>query len=131
MNTLIKQIAKFTSVGVLATIIHVTVAVFANARLGAPPLSANTIAFVVATVFSLLGNWAWTFEGLSKFRQAAPRFLLLSTFCFCVNQTIVYAMTSLAHLPLAVAMVPVVLTIPPLTFWLSKTRVFTAPHVLA
>ncbi len=127
MSALARQFSRFMSVGVLATGIHVLSALFLNSVMGLEPLRANFGAFLVATVWSFLGHWAWTFEQRAHVRSSAIKFAVLSLLCFAANQSIVYVVTKMAGLPLAVAMVPVVLLIPVLSFWLSRTHVFAPP----
>ena len=124
MRELLHQLGKFASVGVVATVLHVVSALGLNSGLAVAPLRANVVAFVVATIWSYLGNWIWTFEAKARFQQSAPRFFAMSLGCFGVNQSIVYVVTELRHLPMWIAMVPVVVLVPLFSFWLSKTRIF-------
>lgn len=124
MNALLKQITRFASVGVVATGIHVTIALMLNTVFGLPALSANFFAFLTASTVSYFGNWLWTFEKLGTLSNSLPRFVFLNLGCYAVNHTIVYICVSLMHLPLAVAMLPVVAIIPAFSFWLSKTKIF-------
>jgi putative flippase GtrA len=124
VNAVLKQISKFASVGAVATVIHVAVTLMLNSVFSISALTANFMAFVVASIFSYFGNWLWTFEKAGTLSRSLPRFAFLNLGCFAVNQSIVYIVVSLMHLPLAVAMVPVVATIPAFSFWLSKSKVF-------
>lgn len=124
MNAILKQITKFASVGVLATGIHVVLALLLNSALGVAPLTANFLAFLCASIFSYFGNWLWTFEKMGTLAKSLPRFAFLNLACFAVNQAIVYSIVVIMKLPLAVAMVPVIVFIPAFSFWLSKSRVF-------
>jgi putative flippase GtrA len=126
MKELLHQLGKFVSVGLVATALHVIVALGLNSGLAMAPLRANVVAFVVATIWSYLGNWIWTFEAKARFQQSAPRFFAMSIGCFGVNQSIVYVVTVLAQLPLWVAMIPVVAVVPAFSFWMSRTRIFNA-----
>ncbi len=124
MNGLLKQVSKFASVGALATGLHVTVALMLNTVCNVPALTANLMAFLAASVLSYFGNWLWTFEGVGTMSNSLPRFAFLNLACFAVNQSIVYVVVLLMHLPMAVAMVPMVAIIPAFSFWLSRSKVF-------
>lgn len=124
MNTLLRQLAKFAAVGGGATVVHVTSALVFHSYVGIAPLTANFYAFLVASAVSYWGNWLWTFDKASHHHFSAPRFAAVSLTCFSVNQLIVYGVVNLLRQPLWVAMFPVVIFIPLLGFWLSKTRVF-------
>lgn len=124
MRELLHQLGKFASVGAVATALHVVTALGLNQFAGVVPLRANVVAFMVATLWSYLGNWIWTFEAKARFQQSAPRFLVMSLGCFGINQAIVYGVTVLAQLPFWLAMVPVVAVVPAFSFWMSRTRIF-------
>jgi putative flippase GtrA len=126
MKELLHQLGKFASVGVVATVLHVMTALGLNHFANVAPLRANVAAFVVATIWSYLGNWIWTFESKARFQQSAPRFLAMSLGCFGINQAIVYGVTVMAQLPFWVAMIPVVAVVPVFSFWMSRTRIFNS-----
>ncbi len=118
---------KFGIVGGGATFVHVLAALTYNS-LGATPLWANFFAFLTAAIVSYAGNWFWTFNGVSRHLHAFPRFAALALSCFALNQLIVYRVVELLGQPLWLAMVPVVIIIPVLGFWLNKTQVFLPGH---
>jgi putative flippase GtrA len=125
MPKIFRQLAKFVSVGVVATGLHVLVALGLNHFAAMEALRANFAAFLLATTWSYFGNWAWTFGGHDKVKTSAPKFLAMSSIAFALNQSIVYFVTKVEGLPLAVAMVPVVAIIPAFSFWLARTHIFT------
>ncbi len=124
MKDVLHQLGKFASVGLVATGLHVFVALALNSAFAVAPLRANVVAFVVATLWSYFGNWIWTFEAKTKLQYSAPRFFVLSIGCFGINQAIVYVVTIVAALPFWLAMIPVVAVVPAFSFWMSRTRIF-------
>jgi putative flippase GtrA len=124
MHKLLRQAAKFATIGVGATALHVTSALLINGFAGFTALESNFLAFLVASAFTFCGNYFWTFSRAGKFVNTVPRFVVLSSGCFAVNQTIVFMVTHTMHMPLWIAMIPVVVVIPAFSFWASKTRVF-------
>lgn len=128
MNGLLRQVTKFATVGGGATGVHVLTALALNSLVQVAPLRANFLAFLVASFVSYMGNWFWTFDGVSRHGFSLPRFAALSLSCFAVNQAIVYGIVELLHQPLWLAMVPVVVVVPAFGFWLSKTQVFLPRH---
>jgi putative flippase GtrA len=124
IHPLAKQVLKFASIGSIATAMHVVIALVLNGGFNVPALSANFYAFLVSSVFSYFGNWRWTFDARGSARETVPRFVVLNLVCFGVNQAIVYAIVQQAHLPMVVAMLPVVAIIPVVSFWMSKTKIF-------
>jgi putative flippase GtrA len=126
IHPLAKQLLKFASVGSVATAMHVCLALVLNGGFNVPALSANFYAFLASSIFSYLGNWRWTFESQGTAKETLPRFVALNLGCFAVNQAIVYAIVEQAHLPMVLAMLPVVAIIPAISFWMSKTKIFVA-----
>jgi putative flippase GtrA len=122
------QAMKFGVVGGGATFVHVLAALTYNGLAGVTPLWANFFAFLTAAIVSYAGNWFWTFNGVSRHFHAFPRFALLALTCFALNQLIVFGVVQLLGQPLWLAMVPVVIIIPVLGFWLNKTQVFLPSH---
>lgn len=126
----IVQIVRFGFVGVFVTLLHVAVALSVHGVFAVPPLRANVVAFLAASATSYMLNWFWTFDAESAHGVALPRFLTVSFGGFAVNQAIVYAVVALAGKPLWVAMIPVVIVIPIVSFCLNKLWVFL-PHKAA
>jgi putative flippase GtrA len=124
MKQFLGQVFKFASVGVVATATHVAVGLGLHSLFGVQPMLANLIAFLSATSWSCFGNWAWTFDKRSRLSAAVPRYLALATCCFALNQSMVYVITQLWHMPYWVALVPVVGVVPGFSFWLSRSKVF-------
>jgi putative flippase GtrA len=128
MDGLLKQIAKFATIGVGATAIHVVSALLLNSIAKFSALQANFLAFLAASAFTYGGNYFWTFAKIGAVSSTLMRFIFLSLSCFAVNQSIVYFVTYVLQLPLGIAMIPVVVVIPAFSFWVSKTRVFVLPN---
>ena len=127
MQKLLQQFAKYATVGAGATAIHVAAALIFNSLFALSALRANFCAFLVASTFTFFGNYFWTFSTSGKLVKIIPRFIFLTLSCFAVNQSIVYCITALLQKPLWVAMIPVILVIPAMGFWMSKTKVFVSP----
>jgi putative flippase GtrA len=121
---LARQGGAFALIGVLATLVHVVAALSARAGLGLEPLAANLVGYVSAVGFSYLGNARLTFG--RPFRDAAQfvRFVLVSLLGLGLNQAIVYLLVERAGWPFWVALGPVVVLVPALSFALSKLWAF-------
>jgi len=63
------QFSRFSVVGGLATLSHVSTYVALGGVAGLPPVIANLLAFVLALALSYLGHGFWTFAGAAR----APR----------------------------------------------------------
>ncbi|MDL4776096.1 MULTISPECIES: GtrA family protein [Thermomonosporaceae] len=59
---LVRELAKFGSVGAIAFVITLVLGNALNSGMGVGPLTSNGVATVVATTFSYLANRYWTFR---------------------------------------------------------------------
>jgi putative flippase GtrA len=124
LKTLTRQVSRFAIVGGVATGLHFVTALVSESYLMLHPAWANTVGFLSAVTWSLVLNWAWTFDGQTAFRRAAPRFLLLAIVCFAVGQVIIMVAAGALHWPMWLALLPVVTLVPLLSFVGSKLHVF-------
>jgi putative flippase GtrA len=114
------QIARFGFVGILATAVHVSVGMGLNAGAGVAQFWANLVAFCCALGVSFLGQTRLTFPGSSAGRGAFARFTLVAVTGLCLNQTIVWLVTSVIGAPYWLALAIIVATVPAATFCLLK-----------
>jgi len=115
-----RQLPWFVIFGIAASATHVAVALSAARWLGMAPLTANTLAFVVALGVSYLGNAIVTFR-VEPWRMGAfIRFAVMSAVAFALNQAIVYGLTVKLGWPFWASLMVVVAVIPPFTFVLAK-----------
>lgn len=113
---LARQAWCFALVGLLATIVHISVFVGLFELLRIPPLIANSAAFLLAFSVSFAGQSAWTFRAQIDDRGLTVihlvRFLCTSLVGFGINTLIVYVIvmrlgaSSLLALPLMATLAP-------------------------
>jgi putative flippase GtrA len=120
---IVVQLGRFIGVGSLSTFLHVTAAFLAN-LLGAPPLAANTIGFLCSATTSYLGNFYWTFAGAAEHRQSLGRFAAMCGLAFAVTTAIAYVVQAVLDGSFAVALLLMLLTVPPMNFLLGRVWVF-------
>lgn len=125
---LVRQVRCFALVGLLATIVHLSVFAALSQSLGIPPLLSNSAAFLLAFSVSFAGQAAWTFRtqiddhGLTM--RHLVRFICTSLVGFGINSLIVYvivvrlAASSWFALPFMATLAPVAV------FALNKWWVF-------
>ncbi|CAN5446021.1 hypothetical protein BH10PSE7_BH10PSE7_07590 [soil metagenome] len=119
-----RQAGSYLLVGGGATLIHLLVALALNGVLGLSPLWSNFVAFLCAWSFSYAANWRWTFAAARAHRSALPRFFAVSAAGFLINQAMVYCCTILLHWPFWVALIPVILIVPAVSYIASKFWAF-------
>ncbi len=130
--TLFTQIARFVGVGLLATLMHVLVAICAAAWLGFPPLGANFTGFAAAVILSYLGQGRFTFGARLQHRFHAPRFLTIAVLGLALSTLITEVAVMRAGLTFTYAMGLVGVAVPLTTFtlcrfWLFKPSYGTGP----
>ena len=128
MRSLIYQLSKFASVGVVATGVHAIVYAVIGAVL--EPMLANLIAFFVAFLFSYLGHFLWTFRDQTQGREVHKafvyqfRFLLVALSGLLLNSLAVWVVTQWLQIDYLYAIGPMVFVVPLVTFTLAKGWAF-------
>ena len=120
---MISQVIRFAGVGVLSTGIHALIYTLTGA-LGLVPWAANLVAFVAAFGFSFLGHYRFTFQSDSGLPDAISKFFLVALIGLGLNAGFVYLIVDLAQLNYLVALAPMILIVPPVTFLLSRYWAF-------
>ena len=121
---LVKQVIAFGCVGVVATLIHYGVAVFAVDYFHIGIFIANIMGYASAVLVSLFGHGAFTYK--KKVNQhIARRFVIVSLCTLAVSEGVLTVLEfgfSMSH---RAALAVVVLTIPVVSFFLNKFWVYT------
>jgi putative flippase GtrA len=109
---------RFGITGLIATGIHVAVAVALIAWLHMPPYVANPIAFLTATGFSYAANTLWSFSSRMDHRTLR-RYACVALFGF-IATTAIAAAAEAAHLDYRVGILLVIALVTPATFALHN-----------
>ena len=113
-NFEVTRLVRFGVCGVLATGLHIGVAVALISRASASPALANTLAFVCATCWSYLANTLWSFSSSLHLRNVS-RFIAVSLGGVALTGLVSYLAQAAGAGPWAgIAMVVCIVT--PLTF---------------
>ena len=118
------RLLRFGVTGLIATGIHVLVAVTLIARLHTLPYIANPIAFVTATGFSYAANTLWSFSSRMNHRTL-PRYACVSVFG-CVATAAVAGAAEAAGLDYRTGILLVIAVVTPLTFGLHSRWTYRA-----
>ena len=127
MTTLMTtQLIKFVLVGSLAALIHLGILHLMVTASLLQPLTANAAAFMLAFIASYTGQSLWTFNHKRhNHRSAAFRFLITQLLCgFALNQGLYTLLLSFTELNYLIASVIVLVSVPFITFSLSKYWAF-------
>lgn len=120
------QLFKFVLIGSIAALIHLTILHLLVTTGLLQPLAANALAFMVAFIISYTGQSLWTFNHKQhNHKSAALRFLATQLLCsFALNQGLYALLLEFTALNYLVASVLVLITVPFVTFSLSKYWAF-------
>ena len=128
MRSLIYQLSKFASVGIIATGVHALVYGVVGAVL--EPMLANLIAFLIAFLFSYSGHFLWTFRDQTQGRKMHKafayqfRFLVVALSGLLLNSLAVWVVTQWLQIDYLYAIGPMVFVVPLVTFTLAKRWAF-------
>ncbi|PIB25696.1 hypothetical protein BFP76_00765 [Amylibacter kogurei] len=121
---MIGQIGRFGVVGIVATLLHISAALISKEVFGLIAQTANLIGFGVAFLFSFAGHFRFTFAATGSIEAHFTRFACLSIVAFFLSSTIVYSTTSHLNWPFWASILVVGLTIPFVSFFISKYWAF-------
>jgi putative flippase GtrA len=125
--TLIREANLFIVVGLAATATHVVTALAVQRVIGLEPFWATMAGYISAVWISYFGNAKLTFRKSALQKAQFIRFITVSGAGLAINQAIVFVCTHQLHWSLKMALVPVVLIVPPSTFVMSKIWAFRSP----
>lgn len=118
------QIARFASVGALATAVHVGVALIAAQALGLAPHLANAAGFCAAVLLSYFGHGRLVFDTDLRHALHGPRFLATALLGLLVSSSVTHAMTVWIEASFVAAMAIVAVAVPACTYVMCKVWVF-------
>ncbi|MCK4870458.1 MAG: GtrA family protein [Gammaproteobacteria bacterium] len=123
---LLEQLTKFGIVGTVAAIINMLALIALVELLHLHPLVANIFAFLLAFNASYIGHHHWSFaETARDHKKSVPRFFIVATTSFVLNQGLFAIFLTVFHLYYVLALFLVLIIVPIFTFLLSKFWAFT------
>jgi putative flippase GtrA len=124
------QMVRFGSVGGLATVVHVIVAVLMRDAFSVSPLQANLAGFCSALFLSYFGHAYLTFGTTLKGSRQFLRFLFVAVSGLAVSTTTVWCLNIKLALPFEFAMAAVAVLVPAASYVAMRFWVFseTAVH---
>ena len=123
-GAIFRQAARFGIVGIAATVTHVAIAWCANHLAGLVPYLANSLGFGIAFAVSYLGHFYWTFRRRDGHLKAQVRFAVVAGTGFALNNVIIWVTVDRLGLSFDLALVLIVLLVPPATWLLSRLWAF-------
>ena len=117
------QVFRFGLIGVLATAVHMTVALVLNVGLGVAPQAANLAAFATAFVVSFLGHHSFSFRSTQRRSRTLPRFVVAAGSGYLASAALL-AQLEATSLPTATSLIVSAGVIPAVSYLVNKYWVF-------
>ena len=123
-RALIFQVGRFGIVGVSAAVVNFAVVVAIVEWFGWNPLLANIVAFAIAYQVSFFGHNYWTFGRQTATSIPWLKFLLVALASFALSESLFFVFLHFVGLYYPIALILVLIMVPPITFVLSKFWAF-------
>lgn len=118
------QVARFVTVGVIATGVHGVALYMLVENILLEPLVANSFAFLSAVVVSYVGHYRWTYNANSRHAHTFLKFFTLASMGFAMNALIMEVTVNTIGLHYLIGFLIIVLTIPAATYIVGRYWVF-------
>lgn len=122
------RISKYILTGILATLIHIFVAIFLIEYKNIHPAISNFIAFTIATLITYSINSLWTFNQKLDHRTLT-RYILVSMFCSILSaflSQVVYILS--LHYLIGIGVIAI--TVPWIAFFCHKKITFNKENLI-
>lgn len=119
-----RQVMRYGVVGATATITHILLVLAMVERGGLNALPATVLSFLIAFNISYFGARAWAFEAKGQHRDHLPRYFATAILGLALNAGIIGILHTVLGLDYRLALGVVVVSVPAITFLLSRYWVF-------
>ena len=117
------RVGRFALVGFAATAIHLSVAMLLEHVSPLPVIVIHVLAYLTAFSVSFIGHYIYTFKSSRQWTLALMRFLAVSLAVLCLSSLVAKVCTA-AGLAGVISLLVAALSVPALTYVLSRTLVF-------
>lgn len=119
--------ARFGFVGIIATAVHIMTVWILLEETAIAPVTANTLAFLMAFAISFAGNYLWTFRSPGNPRRAVFRFFVIAACTFAVNTLLLSILVHQGWFSSVVSAICSAAVVPVISFIASRLWVFAGP----
>lgn len=116
----------FAVVGLVATLVHVTVVTVLVELFAVSAVTASVPAFLLAMLCSYIANRRWTFQADGAHHEQLPKYALVSAAGLGLNVLIMYVVVEVMHRWYGSGLALVVITVPMVTYLLNRNWTFGA-----
>jgi putative flippase GtrA len=121
------RLARFSVVGVVATVLHIGVAMTAVAAAGANPTVAAMIGFTAAFAVSYFGHFRFTFAASGRHRDYLLKFAVSSLASLVLSTGMVWVATAILRIDYKPALFALAVIVPVCNYLVNRFWVFLQP----
>jgi putative flippase GtrA len=121
------RLARFSTVGVVATVVHIGVAMTAVAVVGVNPTIGAVIGFCAAFVVSYFGHFRFSFAVPGRYRDYLLKFAVGSLVSFLLSTTAVWVATAILGIDYKPALIALAIIVPVSNYLMNRFWVFLQP----
>lgn len=124
MTLHIQRLIRFSTVGVVGTVVYYMLLWGMVEVYGLSVLLATSIAFLLVVAQNYVLHYGWTFASDNPHSSAVPRFLLMSVTGFCINWGVMYAGIRIIEVNYLISQAVAIAIVVIWNFSLSATWIF-------
>jgi putative flippase GtrA len=123
----LSRLARFSAVGVIATVVHIGVAMVAVATAGMNATVGAMIGFLSAFIVSYVGHFRFTFAASGRYRDYLVKFAVTSLASFLLSTTAVWLATTVLGVDYRLALFALAIIVPVCNYLVNRFWVFLEP----
>jgi putative flippase GtrA len=124
----LSRLARFSAVGVIATVVHIAVAMVAVAAAGVNPTVGSMIGFLSAFIVSYVGHFRFTFAASGRYRDYLVKFAVTSLASFMLSTSAVWLATTVVGVDYKLALIALAIIVPVCNYLVNRFWVFLQPR---
>ena len=122
------RLARFSTVGAVATVVHIGVAMTAVAAAGVSPTVGAVIGFIAAFTASYVGHFRFSFAVGGRYRDYLLKFAIGSLVSFLLSTMSVWLATAVLGIDYKPALVALAIIVPACNYLMNRFWVFLQPE---
>jgi putative flippase GtrA len=123
----LSRIARFSAVGVIATVVHIGVAMIAVASAGVNPTVGAMFGFLSAFIVSYVGHFRFTFVASGRYGDYLVKFVVTSLASFMLSTSAVWLATIVLGVDYKLALIALAIIVPVCNYLVNRFWVFLEP----
>ena len=123
-----RRLMRFSTVGAIATVVHIGIAMVLVAAAGANPTVGAMVGFAAAFLVSYLGHFRFTFVVSGRYRDYLLKFAVSSLAAFLLSTTAVWVATAVLIIDYKPSLVALAIIVPLCNYFANRFWVFLQPE---